>query len=171
MLSYKPFPWPDNRDKHETRHSQYTKTWLEQSSSLINRDIHCLLASRHNIIRFHKKEYWLYETWYHMYTVFKSKWHIVNLCSSETTSLKAFKFSVNVGNNWPFCHVQTRILILNSLGSAKQTKYAQFSELNFFSWFIWKDLSLSMYRCQKNWARTPGLVSNDRKFFRNYTFT
>ena len=107
----------------------------------------------------------------HTYTVFKSKWQIVNLCSSKTTSLKAFKFSVNVGNNWPFCHVQTWILILNSLGSVKQTKYAQFSGLNFFSWFIWKDLSLSMYRCQKNWARTPGLVSNDRKFFRDYTFT
>ena len=34
-----------------------------------------------------------------MYTVFKSKWQIVNLCSSKTTNLKAFKFSVNVGNN------------------------------------------------------------------------
>ena len=33
------------------------------------------------------------------YTVFKSKWQIVNLCGSKTTSLKAFKFSVNVGNN------------------------------------------------------------------------
>ena len=107
----------------------------------------------------------------YIYTVFKSKWQIVNLCSSKTTSLKAFKFSVNVGNNWPFCHVQTRILILNSLGSVKQTKYAQFSGLNFFSCFIWEDLSLSIYRCQKNWARTPGLVSNDRKFFRDYTFT
>ncbi|MEE3021259.1 MAG: hypothetical protein VX367_01335 [SAR324 cluster bacterium] len=33
------------------------------------------------------------------YTVFKSKWQIVNLCSSKTISLKTFKFSVNVGNN------------------------------------------------------------------------
>ena len=33
-----------------------------------------------------------------IYTVFKSKWQIVNLCSSKTTSPEAFKFSVNVGN-------------------------------------------------------------------------
>ena len=49
------------------------------------------------------------------YTVFKSKWQIVNLCSSKTTGPKTFKFSVNVGNNWPFCHAKTQILILNSL--------------------------------------------------------
>ena len=40
-----------------------------------------------------------YVTWNENYTVFKSKWQIVNLCSSKTTSSKAFKFSVNVGNN------------------------------------------------------------------------
>ena len=66
------------------------------------------------------------------YTVFKSKWQIINLCSSKLASPKAFKFSLNVGNNWPFCHVQTHILILNSLGSVKQTEYAQFLRLNLF---------------------------------------
>ena len=80
-----------------------------------------------------------------VYTVFKSKWQIVNLCSSKTASLKAFKFSVNVGNNWPFCHVQTQILILNSLGSVKQTKYAQFSGLNLFFLALFEKTCLYQY--------------------------
>ena len=66
------------------------------------------------------------------YTAFKSKWQIVNLCSSQTTSLKAFKFSVNVSNNWPFCHAKTQILILNSLGVIKALKSYQFCRKNQF---------------------------------------
>ena len=99
------------------------------------------------------------------YTVFKSKWQIVNLCSSKTTISKTFKFSVNVCNTWPFCHAKTQILILNSLGLVKHTENTQFLRLNLFFLLFWEDLCLSIYRCQKNWARTLGLVSNDRKFF------
>ena len=66
------------------------------------------------------------------YTVFKSKWQIVNLCSSKTTGPKAFKFSVNVGNNWPFCHAKTQILLLNSLGVIKALKSYQFYGKNQF---------------------------------------
>ena len=59
------------------------------------------------------------------YTVFKSKWQIVNLCSSKTTNPKAFKFSVNIGNNSPCCHAKTQILILNSLAVIKALKNYQ----------------------------------------------
>ena len=41
----------------------------------------------------------------------------------------------------------------------------------FFSCFIQKDLSLSIYRWPKNWARTLGLASNDGKFLRDNSFT
>ena len=65
-------------------------------------------------------------------TVFKSKWQIVNLCSSKTTSPKTFKFSVNIGNNWPFCYAKTQILILNSLGVIEALKSYQFHGKNQF---------------------------------------
>ena len=91
-----------------------------------------------------------------MYTVFKSKWQIVNLCSCKTTSPKTFKFSMNIGNNWSFCHAKTQILILNSLGVIKHWKAFNFLEKinlsqlyleeSFFSWLSKLDSRVSLTR-------------------------
>ena len=87
-----------------------------------------------------------------LYTVFKSKWQIVNLCSSKTTSPKTFKFSVNVGNNWPFCHAKTQILLLNSLGSVKITEYAQFLRAIFFLLLYLRRLVFIKIQVLKKWS-------------------
>ena len=55
-------------------------------------------------------------------------------------------------------------------GVSKTFEYAPFLVLHLFFLLYLRKLVLSTYRCQKNWARTQGLVSNDRKFFRYYTF-
>ena len=104
------------------------------------------------------------------YTAFKSKWQILNLCCLKTTGPNPFKFSVDIGNNWPFCYAKTQISLLNSFGSIKQWKVPYFDGwIFFFPRLIWANLSLSTYKCPRNWATTLGLVSIDRKLFRNYT--
>ena len=96
------------------------------------------------------------------YTVFKSKWQIVNLCSSITTSPKAFKFSVNVSNNWPFYHAKTQILWLNRLGSLKHWKAINFMEKKTICpSYTWKNLfSFNAFFLIKQ-AWTLGLVLNE----------
>ena len=104
------------------------------------------------------------------YTAFKSKWQILNLCCLKTTGPNPFRFLVDIGNNWPFCYAKTQISLLNSFGSIKQWKVPYFDGwIFFFPRLIWANLSLSTYKCPRNWARTLRLVSIDRKFFRNYT--
>ena len=73
------------------------------------------------------------------YTVFRSKWQIVNLCSSKTTCSKPFKFSVNITNNWPFCHVKTQITVLNSLSTVKYWKAIWFWEKIIFSQLFFEE--------------------------------